>query len=181
MIWFTSDLHFWHKNVISFCNRPWPDVEAMNAGLISLWNQTVQPEDTVYILGDMFFCGTIALREIMRQLNGKKVLIFGNHDWGKIKKHRLAEFGFAWGADQFCTRIGKHDVLLSHFPYLNEGDHTDEQRFQDKRYVNEGRWLLHGHVHCLWKQKDRMINVGVDVWDYRPVSQDQILQLIEAQ
>jgi len=149
----------------------------MNAGLIKNWNETVNPEDVVYILGDMFFCGTIAAKEILRQLNGRKMLIAGNHDWGKLKKHRAQEFGFDFITDQHCIRLGRHDVIMNHFPY--HGDHMEEERFRDKRPVDKGGWLLHGHVHNAWKVNGRQINVGVDVWDWRPVHEERILHLIE--
>lgn len=179
MRYFTSDLHFNHKNVIQFCNRPWTDVDEMTEGLIENWNLTVKNEDDIFILGDMFFCGNIKAKEILRRLNGKKHLILGNHDWGKIKKHRAEEFGFVFVENQFCVRLGREDVLLSHFPYKNAGDHTEgEERYAERRIVDEGRWLLHGHVHSAWQTKDKMINVGVDVWNYRPVSEEIILNLI---
>ena len=70
----------------------------------------------------------------------------------------------------------KDILLLSHFPY--KGDHTEEDRFKDRRPANFGEWLLHGHVHDLWKVKDKMINVGVDVNEYKPISLEQIIDVI---
>lgn len=177
MRFFTSDLHFSHKNVIGFCQRPWPDIDAMNFGLICLWNETVKHEDEIFILGDLFFCGTQKAKEILIQLNGKKHWILGNHDWGKIKPERREEFGFESIKRYDVIRIGEHRVNLSHFPYV--GDHTFEQRFLEERIEDNGDWLLHGHVHCEWKQRDRMINVGVDVWNYKPVSEVQLLEIIK--
>lgn len=177
---FTSDLHFGHKNVIGFCNRPFESVEDMEQKLINNWNDYVSQTDEIYILGDMFFCGSIKAKEILKQLNGKKILILGNHDWGKIKKHRSEEFGLSMIIDSMCIRIGKYDVKLSHFPYKGAGDHTEgEERFHDKRYDDDGGWLLHGHVHNAWRTKEKQINVGVDVWDYCPVSENKILEIIK--
>jgi calcineurin-like phosphoesterase family protein len=179
-IWFTSDLHFWHKNVIQFCNRPWTTVEEMNAGLIANWNSCVGPEDKIYIIGDMFFCGTLKAKAIMAQLNGHKYLIRGNHDWNVVKLHRAEEFGFKWAADWHCMPVGRssecRDVKLNHFPY--RGDHTTDERFLEKRPTDNGGWLLHGHVHTAWKVRDKMINVGVDVWDWKPVHISQIEAII---
>ena len=75
MNYYISDLHFDHKNVIKFDNRPFSDVEEMNQALINNWNSVVQNNDTVYILGD--FCWGKADRwmEILKQLKGQKVLI----------------------------------------------------------------------------------------------------------
>lgn len=176
MNWYTADLHFNHSNVIEFCNRPWKTVDEMNDGLIKRWNQFVKDGDTVYILGDMFFCGIIKMKEIMPTLMGKKILILGNHDWKKVKKHRAQELGFEWVADEHCVRIAGVDVLMSHFPY--RGDHMGEERFKECRPKDFGNWLMHGHVHNLWTVRDKMINVGVDVWNWCPVSEKSIAHII---
>ena len=81
MIYLTSDLHFGHKNIIKLTNRPFSDVHEMNETLIKNWNNTIKPQDTIYILGDL--CFKMSLEEshkIIQRLNGKKVLIRGNHD-----------------------------------------------------------------------------------------------------
>lgn len=183
MRFFTSDLHFWHKNVVVFCNRPWASVEEMNEGLIERWNSVVWPDDEVDICGDMFFCGTTKAQAIMKRLNGRKRLWQGNHDWKVVKKHRAADFGFESVQENGATHLEGFDelVLLSHFPYKNEGDHTEKERFTDKRYDQQNKWLLHGHVHQYWKIKGKQINVGVDVWGWKPVSEKQILELIRSQ
>lgn len=177
--YFTSDLHFWHKNVIEFCKRPWKTPEEMNAGLIERWNATVGDKDIVYILGDMFFCGTNKAKDIMKQLRGDKVLVRGNHDWGVIKPHRAEEFGFLNVIDHSEVEIYGVKCLMNHFPY--QGDHTEDIRYLDKRPIDNGDWLLHGHVHSAWKHQDRMINVGVDVWDWKPVNANEIFEIIEEQ
>lgn len=175
-IFFTSDLHFWHKNVIEFCNRPWPDVEAMNQGLIDNWNSVVGDKDAVFICGDLFFCGKQKAKEIAAQLKGDKYWILGNHDWGKIPERRAEEFGFKFMGPSYELKLHGTKVLLSHFPYT--GDHTDDPRYLEHRLKDQGDWLLHGHVHNAWKIKGNQINVGVDVWDYKPVSAGQILEVM---
>jgi len=67
-------------------------------------------------------------------------------------------------------------VLLHHFPY--DGDSHDEDRYVQWRPVDEGDWLLHGHVHTNWRQNGRMINVGIDAWDLAPVAEDTLVELI---
>ena len=176
-IWFTSDLHFWHKNIIAHCNRPWATPEEMNEGLIENRNSCVGSNDLVVILGDMFFCGTNKAKEIMKRLNGAKHLVRGNHDWGVIKPHRAEEFGFYKVTDGVETgALGGTPVALCHFPYA--GDHTTLERYKDKRPVDAGLWLLHGHVHSLWKINGRQINVGVDVWNWKPVHAGQLEEII---
>lgn len=181
MRFFTSDLHFHHKNVIEFCNRPWQTVENMNTGLIERWNDTVKPDDEIFILGDFFFCGTQKAAEILKQLNGKKYWIMGNHDWKRIKPNRAKEFGVEWMQDKFSVKIADEDVKLCHFPFKGSGDHMYTmglERFTEHRFVDDGGWLLCGHVHGIWKTKGRMINVGVDVWDYKPVAEAEIIKII---
>lgn len=176
-MWFTSDLHFWHKNVITFCKRPWATVEEMNEGLIANWNSVVGPNDLVMCLGDMFFCGTTKAKEIMSRLNGTKQLLRGNHDWNVVKPHRAAEFGFDVVTDGTIPgELAGRSIIMSHFPYRE--DHTEEVRFLEKRPVDTGLWLLHGHVHSAWKVRDRQINVGVDVWDWKPVHMNQLIEII---
>lgn len=175
-----GDPHFWHKNVIPYCNRPWADREAMNEGLIKRYNSVVGPEDTVLWLGDCFFCGTTKAKEIMERLNGKKVLILGNHDNSATKMMKL---GFEWACLEMVARIGGHTCRFSHFPYrqsfwsklFNKYDDRYERRRPLKK---EGEILIHGHIHEAWKVRDNMINVGCDVWDWKPVSTNTIVKLI---
>ena len=69
-------------------------------------------------------------------------------------------------------------ALGCHFPY--EGDSHDHDRYPDHRPLDDGEWLLHGHVHQRWRVRGRMINVGVDVWDYAPVPEDELVALLTA-
>ena len=80
MIYFTSDLHFYHDNVIKFANRPYKNSEQMNQALIKNWNDKVGANDEIYILGDFTMKGAELATEILSQLKGKKHLIKGNHD-----------------------------------------------------------------------------------------------------
>lgn len=179
---FTSDLHFGHKRVIEFCSRPWPDVFEMNEGLIERWNDTVGPDDDVWILGDLTFVGTQATARYMKCLNGRKHLLRGNHDWKRIGPKRL-DLGFETIVDETTDIWLDHPddgwrthARMSHFPY--QFSHPSDSRYEDLRPKDNGSWLLHGHVHRSWKVKGKMINVGVDVWDYRPVSERTIVDII---
>ena len=80
-LWFTSDLHFGHRNVIKFCNRPFEDEKVMGKQLINNWNETVSKDDIVFVLGDTFwFNDSRSIKKILDQLNGTIYLIPGNHD-----------------------------------------------------------------------------------------------------
>jgi calcineurin-like phosphoesterase family protein len=74
-------------------------------------------------------------------------------------------------------RIGRDHVLMCHLPY--EGDHVGDERYARFRLRDEGLWLLHGHVHDAWKVRGCQINVGVDVWGWRPVNLEEIHKIID--
>ncbi len=78
-VWFTSDHHFGHANIIKYCNRPYNSVAHMNALMETAWNSVVEPGDTVYYLGD-FAMQPNMVTEILPRLNGTKILVAGNHD-----------------------------------------------------------------------------------------------------
>jgi calcineurin-like phosphoesterase family protein len=192
VIWFTSDLHFFHKNVIGFCNRPWTSVEEMNEGLIKNWNDRVRKTEQVYVLGDFLFGGSSRLREIVPRLNGQKTLVRGNHD---ATARKVIAAGFHDVVENEAIKLPNGTkVLLSHFPYYP--DPAEEARAGkaaagiqlDTRYLHKrilrddyDRWLLHGHVHTQWQVLDKQINVGVDVWNWRPVPHETIQAIIEAE
>jgi len=184
--WFTADLHFGHTNIIKYCDRPYTDAVEMNAALVDSWNKAVGTNDDVWVLGD-FALGTIAdTLPLAAQLNGTKTLVAGNHDrcWigygdkGADWVARYLDAGFD-GVIRDATTIdvGGIEVSACHFPY--RGDSHDEDRFVDHRPVDDGQWLLHGHVHHQWTHQNRMINVGVDVWDQQPVSEATLADIMK--
>jgi calcineurin-like phosphoesterase family protein len=174
MNWFTSDTHFYHTNVIAYCNRPFRDVEDMNEKLIERWNLMVKPGETIFHLGDFCFAGRSKTRPILERLNGEIILVQGNHD------HSAHTRLFKTVVNAWHTKIAGQDVSLSHYPFWYEDSEKLDGggRYKERRLENKGQWLLHGHVHHHWKRKDRMINVGVDVWNWAPVSQDEIEEII---
>lgn len=190
---YTSDLHLGHKNIIEYSGRPYADVEEMDQALADNWCSVVGADDTVIFLGDSHLGSWQRAAEILRSLPGKKILLPGNHDecWYGHKRHQRwvdrfrEEAGFEvilnvrQSYDVVCTSDGSwFPVTLAHFPYLNESHYDD--RYADERPIDHGRWLLHGHVHEAWKIRpgERMINVGVDVWDYTPVRAEVLADLI---
>lgn len=91
-IWFIADSHFSHKNVIDYCNRPFCSVEEMNGALIHNWNKIVKNNDRVFMLGDFALCGKDKIIEIGQQLNGRKILIMGNHEGASLSTYYNAGF-----------------------------------------------------------------------------------------
>lgn len=184
--WFTADLHLGHANIIRYCQRPFADADAMDRALVERWNDAVAEGDEVWVLGD-FAMGRIAQTlPLAGRLRGRKVLVAGNHDrcWQAHRKgverwtQEYLDAGFAeirQGTVELD--LAGQRVLACHFPYV--GDSQDVDRFVQERPRDDGRsWLLHGHVHERWREAPRMVNVGVDVWDYRPVAEDALAALI---
>lgn len=174
MIYFTADFHFWHTNIIKFCSRPFKDTEEMNRVLIDNYNSTITDQDTVYILGDFSMASFSWQRSLLNKMNGKKILVRGNHD--RSTKQCL-EMGFE------SVTNGPLDIeyknikfRLSHYPFAPSVPTDYPVKFLDRRPKREGcDWLLCGHCHVSWKTLENMINIGVDQWSFRPVSFDEIV------
>jgi calcineurin-like phosphoesterase family protein len=185
--WFTSDLHFGHSNIIDYCNRPFGSVGAMDEWLIQAWNETVAPGDEVWVLGDVALGNVRRSLACVARLHGTLRLVVGNHD-RPFRRTGVAhpeweaaylDAGFtSLHHDHVSLQIGTVPVLACHFPPF--GDSQREDRFVGHRPANVAGWLLHGHVHDTWRQREQMINVGVDVWAGRPVAEATIAELIAA-
>lgn len=180
-VWFTSDLHADHFNIIQYCSRPFADVNEQRRTLTANWNDKVGPRDRVYVLGDFVMGGVSYAERLLKSLNGEKYLIKGNHDRGSIEK--LVAAGFAWVGAELRYQLGPYLVILSHYPYAVPlslvGDPLYVDKFASRRPKDKGNYLLHGHVHTAWKKRGRQVNVGVDRWNYAPASQDEIVALIK--
>lgn len=160
--WFISDTHFSHRNIIKYAGRPYASVEEMNCALIENWNQCVGDEDQVFFLGDFGLGSVDHLHSICSKLKGRKICIRGNHDRNASWMTRV---GFSVVLESAFLKIGRHTVELIHIPSESEPDH-----FQ-----------LHGHVHekrpC--KIIANQLNLCVEVWGYKPVSEKEIISLLD--
>jgi calcineurin-like phosphoesterase family protein len=179
--WFTADLHLGHARIIELCDRPFRDPADMNETIIQKWNERVAPEDQVYVLGDVALGTLSESLPLVARLHGRKLLVPGNHDrcWPGNRKVRPADVaryervGFKILPEQLILGGWPGGWLLCHFPAA--GDSHDVDRFAGHRPEPvEGQWLLHGHVHQRWRVNGRQVNVGVDVWDFRPVHESEI-------
>ena len=175
MIYFTSDLHFWHKNAILYTNRPFGTVEEMNEKLIEYWNSTVHKNDEVYILGDVTMVKPNRATEILAQLKGRKCLLMGNHDYfAREKQFDPAACGIEWVKMYHELHWQGRTFVLCHYPFVswNKDSH--------------GSYNLHGHSHNFAEYNlqnrangRRQYDVGVDANGFRPVSLDQIVKFFE--
>lgn len=182
-IWFTSDLHFGHKNIIKFCNRPWETTEEMDEALIANWNSVVGEKDIVFDLGDFAFATNGRWKELIQRLNGKHYLILGNHDITRWPGDKTMEL-FDRVEQQMIIYIDNRCIYLNHYPYLCYGGSWKNP----ERAV----WQLYGHVHTCPNSSgaddERMIykfpyqyDVGVDNNNYMPVSWNQVKEYINKQ
>ena len=176
MIYYTADLHFGNYNIIKYENRPFTTVEDMNEGLIYRWNKRVKDKDDVYVLGDFAFTGTHLSKEklnnIVDRLNGKKHLIVGNHDkfitnkyfneklWEEIVPYKEIKDNI-----KIDGKLIQKDLILCHYPI---------ESWNCQHY---GSIHLHGHLHSkptILNQVNRY-NVGIDLWNYEPVTLQEIV------
>jgi calcineurin-like phosphoesterase family protein len=182
-IWFWADTHFHHKAMITYCNRPFRDVEEMNETLINNYNALVKPEDETYFLGDFSFGGANASEEIVKRLKGKKYLIRGNHDHKHVIK-RITPY-FIWVKDVYQltvqdTNTDAPDTHMSVYPHNNQMiwlSHYPHVTWPQEHY---GTLHLHGHSHGGLPDDPtkRRLDVGVDCFNYKPVSYETIKELM---
>ena len=164
-VWFTSDHHFGHKNIIKYCNRPYSSVEEMDDDLIKRWNERVQPSDTVYHLGDFSFTrGSADVDAVASRLQGQIHLIYGNHDHKCVKKCSR----FIWQGDYKYITVEKQKIVLFHYG------------MRVWRSGHRGTWMLYGHSHgTLPDIGGKTVDVGVDSWNYGPVSFEDLQTFME--
>lgn len=189
-MFFTSDTHFGHERIVELCNRPFKDADHMNTEIVRRWNDMVSPDDVVYHLGDVALGKIDDSLAIVSRLNGYKILVNGNHDrpFMKFGKDAFGEW-LARYEDVFQEvvvgnlqmSLGEHQVMLSHFPH--SGDSHGAERYKEWRPADEGI-IVHGHTHknqrvSTTPNDNLQIHVGQDAWDYRPVSSDNVLTIIE--
>lgn len=183
--WFSSDHHYFHRNILYLCNRPFKDLDEMHHELKTRWNSKIQSNDLVYYLGDFSFGQETSTRKILSDLNGKIHLIVGNHDrLKKLPKERFESIQETLTISLFQN----NDTLLCHYPFrgtVEELKDAEENgykiRYLEKRPVNKGQNLIHGHTHDkLYKIKGRAVNVSVEQWDYYPAHIDEIKALLLA-
>lgn len=153
-IFVISDTHFGHENILKFRDsntneliRNFSDIHDMNEYIVDRWNKTVNDDDIVYHLGDVYFGKG---HEVLPRLKGRKRLLLGNHDHGKdqnLQKH-FQKIGM-W------RMFPEYNCLLTHVPIHESG-------------LYKVRYNLHGHIHQNASPTERHINCSVEVQDYMP-------------
>lgn len=164
MIFYTADLHFGHRSVIIFDNRPFADVDEMDSALINLWNQRVGDEDHVYIIGDFAFRNEKSEEWYLQRLKGHKHLVIGNHD-GKLLKNAAAMRYFESVDKMMHVSDDGTQICLCHFPLAEWNG------------FKRGHSHIYGHIHnrkdATWefmRTRNNAYNAGCMLYGYMPVT-----------
>ncbi|AEQ52657.1 metallophosphoesterase family protein [Pelagibacterium halotolerans] len=152
---FTAGTHFGHRSILSMCRRPFESIEEHDQALTDNWNSVVGPDDTVWHLGDFAYrCSPQRTREIFGELNGVKHLVTGNHDF----KNETRKLPWASPTELTEVNLGGQIYVLCHYG------------LRSWRNMRRGSIQLFGHSHGRLPDTSQCIDVGVDNFDYRPVS-----------
>ena len=151
-----SDQHYFHYNIIRYCDRPFLNIQTMNEYMTEQWNSVVKPDDTVINLGDVGFGKFDQLNSIIKQLNGYKILILGNHD-------KRA------GGISFWERIGFNEVYKKPI-ILDENIILSHEPIIDEDIMKNFKFNYHGHLHNNSSMNnDKYKNFSVELINYTPV------------
>ena len=169
MNYYIADTHFGHDNIRRFSNRPFDSVEEMDKTIIENWNKKVKPDDDVYILGDFAYKGK-DYRYYLKQLNGHKHLVIGNHDTKTVNKSKGTNCFVEIENIIEVNDNGKR-IVLCHYPLVEWNG-----------YYN-GAYHFYGHVHntfhnnttCYARDMKNAYNVGVDVIGFAPCTFEEIV------
>jgi len=159
-VFFTADNHFGHARIIDYTGRPFSSIEEMDQTMIDHWNFLVRPEDTVIHLGDFAFGNVETVQRYLSQVSGRIILILGNHDRRVNAFHRQRIE--VWKRAVLSLPGGKR-VFLQHRPV------TDKEQWRGSSFQ------LCGHIHQKQHFDPKIINVGVDVWNFAPVPSEIVL------
>lgn len=170
MIYYISDTHFGHQNIIRHCSRPFSSAEEMNETIISNWNKVVKPNDDVYHLGDVGHT-SVNLVEILGCLNGKKHLVIGNHDRKPLKDRDFRKC-FVEIHNMIEIADAGEQIVLCHYPLAEWNGYF------------KGTWHFYGHIHNsnnltaeLMSKIPRAINVSVEFLDYTPKTAKELFSI----
>lgn len=167
-VWFSSDLHVGHTNIMKFCpiTRVADSVEDMNNKILAAHQEVVGPNDHLFILGDVFFSKEDYSYEWLSKVPGKKHLIWGNHDQVIQKSEKIQ--GLFESIDQYLEiTVNTIRVVMFHYP------------IEEWNSMHRGAYHLHGHTHGNLgiKRPFRSKDVGIDCReqaDFRPFSWTEI-------
>jgi len=171
-----SDTHFYHNNIIRYCNRPFNNVSYMNDFIIKNWNSIVKEDDIIYHLGDFaigwdkekYKTKKECYTDLMSKLNGQKILIKGNHD------RETDNFYLDIGFNEVYPYLEKGSILLIHYPIIIDNNAKrfmkDELiEFINQFNINKYSEVIHGHIHNSNYKPKKHRNVSIEMTEYKPV------------
>ena len=168
-IYFISDMHFFHKNIIEFCERPFKDVDEMNEFIIKKWNETIKKHDKVFVLGDLGFGSKEVIEKVIKRLKGIKVLVRGNHDHYNDEYYRSIGF----------KEVINYPIIYKKFFIIS---HEPVNFIVGTPFLN-----IHGHIHNnkyglderdkIDNSKNNYLNVSVEALNYIPITFEEIKEL----
>jgi len=173
---FCSDTHWYHNNIIRYCNRPFGSVEEMNEALVNNWNSVVKPDDHVYHLGDFCFGNVEKWNWCLEpgRLNGHIHLILGNHDPERVFRDGTFIERFDSIDYQKILIIEGWTVILNHFPFLSFSNNFDHKVIQLFGHIHSGPGEFGNVLPEGYKLQWNQYDVGVDNNNYTPVSWYQV-------
>ena len=184
-IFFSSDQHFGHRNVVKFCNRPYADEKEMGKALIENWNNVVGPDDIIVTMGDFFwFNDSQSIKRVVNQLNGTIYMVLGNHDkkesFRRCDPEKLIILDgishiFLRCEDENRWYEKTFEIVCCHYPLMTWAH-------RDRGAIN-----LFGHIHSGWMRscddydqmlplwRGQQLDVGVDNQNFTPVVFEDVL------
>lgn len=184
--WFISDIHVDHTNVLRLSDRPFQNIQEMERTIVNNINKVVRPDDVLILGGDICLGKKEAWIRFLSSLHTKNViLVKGNHDtWQNIPKDMLTLI-----VEQLVLRLHGRLFVVSHYPYRCSWWRAFWKRLHPavlspKRPKDNGLWLLHGHDHrrsILVDYHPRMLSIGVDANNFKPISADEIIRIVQRQ
>ena len=184
-IYFSSDQHFFHENILKYCNRPFETVEAMNDALVANWNSVVKPDDHVYHLGDFCFGNVEKWNWCLEpgRLNGHIHLILGNHDPDRVFREGTLIERFDSIDYQKTLIIEGWTVILNHFPFLSFSNNLDHKVIGLSGHTHVGQLSSSVESYDTLKAmyKPNQYDVGVDNNNFTPVSWAEVKSKVTAQ
>src|ERR1700752_2199476 len=174
-IFLSSDSHHGHHNILEYSQRPFASIKEMDSEIIKRHNSVVKRDDIVYNLGDFSFYPFETSKRILEALNGKHILILGNHD-RSVKK--MTEMGFSEVYNSLTLNYNNKIIFMRHIPPSSLDNPNRQYKLQFKapppKYYD---LFLCGHVHDKFLKRGKVINVGVDKWNFTPISLDILIEM----
>lgn len=173
MNYYIADTHFGHENIMRLSNRPFKSVDEMDQTIIDNWNNKVTNKDTVYILGDLCFRAGKEPEYYLKKLNGKKVLIIGNHDGVIMKNIRNLSKYFEEITPYKEINDNGSKIVMCHYPLVEwNGYFRDALHFYGHIHNNTGN-----KAYSIMKDMKNAYNVGVDILEFAPQNKDDVIKL----